>query len=145
MKTTIIRMSLFFICVMIGLSCKKDSNTSIVGTWELSSLHEVRTDSSYTPYQVQIKDTTFAHGHSLTLQFTSVVLLLVLIIDKYHTITVTGNYYLANGNVYDFSSGDTGYVNDGRYSVTNNMLTITELGGHPGVSDLGTLVFTYSR
>jgi len=73
-KPALIAIALLLIVIAINFSaCKKDStpkdstNTSIVGTWQLTHYHEVDVDSTTNPVTINLKDTNFV----LILQFNS--------------------------------------------------------------------------
>jgi hypothetical protein len=68
-KTALITITLILIGITINFSaCKKDNtNTSIVGTWQLTHYHEVDVDSTTNPITVNLKDTNLV----LILKFNS--------------------------------------------------------------------------
>lgn len=144
MKTHLNSAILLILVVIIGFGCGKDSpaSNSILGIWEVTSFREVTVDSSIIPYVPVTQDSTFTHGHSLTVQFNSDS----TFISVDHTQSPpgggTGKYYVTGDSLYEFDSGGSGYVYDGTYIIAGNSLKLIAALYIPGhYSDVTTISF----
>jgi hypothetical protein len=121
-------------------ACKKSDTSStapIVGTWELTSHHEVYVDSLAYQITPVITDTTYTHGHSVIATFNANGTIIV----TGNTQPYTGTYYTANNGVLIIISG---IVTDHlQYSISGNTLTTFANESNPGFSsDQETDIYT---
>jgi hypothetical protein len=132
MKKTIILSSLLLVACTVITSCKKSSsNSSIVGNWELTSLHVVTVDST-TPVSVSTVDTTIAHGHSLVISFfADNTLAEYSFLSTPASIQSTGNYVVVGDSLTLF---DGSTVQTVHFSVSGNSLTLNVNQSNPGSS-----------
>ena len=95
-KPALTTIALLLIIITINFSaCKKDStNTSIIGTWQLTHYHEVDVDSTTNPVTINLKDSNFV----LILQFNS---------DGYAWAYINTSLNLGNAGKYTLYGNDS--------------------------------------
>ncbi len=137
MKRLIYLSSFLLIASITVSSCKKSSsNNSIVGNWEITSLHEVQVDSTTTPFTVTKTDTTTVHGHTIVISFFADNSL-----QEYDystspaTIESVGSYLVRGDSLTLFNgSTPTSTGQTVKFSVSGNALSIFINQNSPGSS-----------
>jgi hypothetical protein len=141
--------AIFFIAgvtIISFSSCKKSSSpSSIIGNWEVSSVHRVTVDSTTTPFTTLITDTTIAasgHGHTLVASFNENQSYTVV---DYSTTTPTlddsGIYIVISNNLTLFSGSGTSGILD-PFVISGNTLTLTVNNSYTGHESIATEKFT---
>ena len=133
MKKIIILSSLLLVACTIITSCKKSStNSSIVGNWELTSLHIVTVDSTVSPVSVSTLDTTVAHGHSEVISFfADNTLTEYSFLSTPASIQSSGNYVVVGDSLTLFDGSSVQTVH---FAVSGNALTLNISQKDPGLS-----------
>ncbi|HMG82829.1 MAG TPA: lipocalin family protein [Ferruginibacter sp.] len=139
----LIYLSSFLLLASITISsCKKSStNSSIVGNWELTSLHSVTTDSTTTPITVTTYDTAVTHSHAEVISFfadNSVTEYSFL--SSPATLIDGGNYLVLGDSLTIFNSGST-TGQTFKFTLSGNNLTIFVDQSSPGYLYLATEKF----
>ncbi|HMG82828.1 MAG TPA: hypothetical protein VK559_07315 [Ferruginibacter sp.] len=137
MKRLIYLSSFLLLAGITISSCKKSSsNNSIVGSWEVTSLHEVEVDSTTTPITVTKIDTTTVHGHTIVISFFADNSL-----EQYDystspaTIESVGSYLVRGDSLTLFSGSTPSSTGQTvKFSVSGNALSIFLNDSSPGSS-----------
>jgi hypothetical protein len=110
-------------------SCKKSSSpSSIVGNWEINSVHQLNVDSTTTPFTTTTTDTTIAasgHGHTLVVSFNAnLSFTLVDYSSATPDLQESGNYIVL-GNTLTLFSGSSTSGTLIPFVISGNSLTLT--------------------